>query len=267
MEKTSSFRLHKHNGRKFRPREQRDGDVRFSMVDDDDDLEGILNRPFVCIKQRNSYIWKDMRELSANKFTNYKEDISEKMSSLFHSFRTEINSHNITKRKIKTTAAVKADMFAFMYNEMNLYQRTEFLKKFPDFKLILANNSCKVCKNMSKNFVKCRFDDCTKMCEDCHNNWKSKTPFNKKGTFVFGDLTNSTHKCPACSKSQLYQCPICLEEKPNEEIIKSDNCTHFICKNCFCKSFDSVPVVDCPLCRAQFKHSLGKVPVENALIV
>tara|TARA_B110000967_G_scaffold203118_1_gene243193 strand:+ start:153 stop:494 length:342 start_codon:yes stop_codon:yes gene_type:complete len=101
------------------------------------------------------------------------------------------------------------------------------------------------------------------MCEECNNNWKSKSPLNNKGTFVFGHLTNSPHNCPACSRSQLYQCPICLEEKPNEKIIKSDNCTHFICKNCFCKSFDSVPVVDCPLCRAQFKHSLSKSTDNN----
>ena len=40
--------------------------------------------------------------------------------------------------------------------------------------------------------------------------------------------------------------------------MKSDNCDHFVCNSCFCASFSSNPIVDCPMCRKQFRKTLGK---------
>jgi len=270
MEKTSSFRLFKRTGRTFKAREMREGDLRINNEDAWPEIYPVpanpsMHRPFVCIKWHGNYIWKDLRELSGAKLSNYKLKISTKIHDLFKSFRSEINSHNVTKIKYATEKNKTTEMFVFMYNKLSVKDREEYIKKFPNMKEQIINTTCNVCNNLTnKNFVKCRHDDCKKMCTSCHNNWTNGKPI-VNNIFVFGHLSSNPHSCPACNKSQLYTCPICYEDKPTNKIMKADNCSHFICKNCFCQSFNSQPVVDCPMCRKQFRKTLSKTKFNDGL--
>ena len=143
-------------------------------------------------------------------------------------------------------------------------QRIAFYMQFPEMQDLFLKYKCSTCSNLSnKDFEKCRHDDCSGMCETCYKNWQSGTPVNDKGIFVFGHLSTSKSVCPACKKSQDYLCPICYEEFDENKIIKSDNCDHFICQSCFCNSFNSNPIVDCPMCRSQFKNTLGKTSYDD----
>lgn len=226
----------------------------FSLVNDDN-FE--INEPVICIKHRQKWIWQRLVWLSAARWNKNRFKIVKKITRLFRNYRNECNKHNITKRKLHTAEDLNTKMFEFMYNKMSTYDRQEFLQEYPSQKDTIDAITCKVCNDISsKPFVQCRYDNCTKMCQMCYTNWKSGSSRDKNGAFIFGHPSNR-EECPACNQSQLYECPICYEKKPGSNIIESDNCEHFICQKCFCTSFDSNPVVDCPMCRKQFKDTLG----------
>ena len=69
--------------------------------------------------------------------------------------------------------------------------------------------------------------------------------------------------CPSCKKEQKLTCPICQEDKKHVELIYGDNCSHSICCRCFCNSFSSTPIVDCPLCRQNFKKTHWRTRHQN----
>tara|TARA_X000000368_G_C22617324_1_gene530702 strand:- start:209 stop:538 length:330 start_codon:yes stop_codon:yes gene_type:complete len=100
------------------------------------------------------------------------------------------------------------------------------------------------------------------MCESCYSSWQKGNNI-KNGIFVFGSSKMDKHTCPACNKSQLMECPICYENKSKNEMIESDNCTHSICCTCFSKSFKSNPIIECPMCRAQFNRTIERKPHPN----
>lgn len=217
------------------------------------------NRAYVCVKHRNIYTWKEISDISSAKFNNYKGFIGDELEEMYLMFRMMENSHNVTKRKLRRKNKHKEEMLVFMFNKMNIIQQATFFTEYPEMKQEFSKYKCNVCNKLStKAFKNCRHDDCKKMCQDCHNNWNTGSPINNKGVFVFGHISTCKSQCPACNKSQDYQCPICYDEKPQDGMMFSDNCSHHICKNCFCNSFNSVPIVDCPMCRKQFRDSLGK---------
>ena len=249
-----NFQLFRKNGRIMKPKEQRKGRILFW----DRQGDGITNRPHICILNRNSYVWKDLRELSGPRFQGNRVKISDNLSEMYKVLRREVNSHNLTKRKLNTAYHLNSEMFAYMFNKMNPIDRQKFILNFPDQKERISNITCKVCSNVtSKPFVKCRHKNCSKMCQNCSQNWKNDSSI-KNGMFVFGHLSCNKDTCPACKQSQLYECPICYDNCKKEHIMFSDNCDHYICKNCFCNSFNSNPIVDCPMCRKQFKKTLSK---------
>ena len=257
-----NFHLYRPNGKIMSAKPSREGLILFSNIQTDDDL----HTPYICIQNRGSWIWDDIQNLSGERFKKSRLKIRNNLSQLFKNYRKEINSHNVTKRKLKNCENINSKSFEFMYNKMNPFEREEFLTKFPNFRVNVEKNTCTVCNNISSNFKKCRHKECTKMCETCHTNWKTHNTVNKNGIFVFGYIKNiDKDTCPACHKSQLYECPICYECKDLKDIIKSDNCDHYICQGCFCNSFMSNPIVDCPLCRKQFKRTLSKTTYNDGM--
>ena len=254
-----NFQLFRKTGRIMKPKETRQGRVLFW----DRQGDGITNRPHVCIPSRNTYVWKDLRYLSGPKFQGNRVKISDHLTEMYRVLRREINSHNVTKRKLNSAYDLNSEMFAYMFNKMNPGERKIFMEKFPDQEERLSHITCPVCSNVTcKSFVKCRHDSCTKMCQQCHDDWQNGSSINN-GMFIFGHLSCDKDTCPACKKSQLYQCPICYDDCKKEQMMFSDNCDHSICKNCFCNSFSSNPIVDCPMCRKQFRKTLSKTNYDD----
>ena len=258
--------------------------------------------PCYSIKSRNKIIWQPLYSLSSTNWKKYRGRFNDTLIRLYSDFRTLNNSYNVLRRKLKTLRNTHTDMFAFMYNQMNASQRKEFIKLYPCQEEKIKHSTCSVCKNIEVNgFVKCRHSDCSGMCKNCHSKWKkdknnddgfifnnsfsenqklisgANFKFDERGIvnnnmFIFGNPYTDKHVCPACEQSQLYTCPICYDDVDDTNIMLSDNCEHYICKNCFCTSFNSNPIVDCPMCRKQFKKTLSKtnyndgIP-EDALVV
>ena len=268
MDTSLNFRLFRKNGRILKPKEARAGRTLFWDRTGDEDT----NLPHVCINSRNNWVWKPLHELSGPRFHKHKQKITTNLSDMFKAYRREINSHNVTKRKLNSSYDLNTEMFAFMYNKMSNIEREEFINKFPDQKERISHITCLVCNDItSKPFVKCRHDDCTSMCEKCLYNWEHGSPIQNE-MFVFGHVSCNKDTCPACKKNQLYECPICYDNCNKEGMMFSDSCNHSICKNCFCNSFNSNPIVDCPMCRKQFRKTLSKttyndgIPEETILV-
>ena len=255
-----SWKLYNNSNRIKKAKENRNGLILFSNRTDDNDFRA----PYMCVKRRGKWMWDAISNLSGTTLKNHRNDIQDTFTKLYKRIQREINSHNVTKRNFKREKNVASEAFVFMYNTMTSLQRSEFLNKFPTYNDIVNEKTCKVCNNItSRPFVKCRHKECSSMCVNCHSSWKNKNPI-KNGMFVFGSIANC-EECPACKMSQKYTCPICYDELNEDYIMKSDNCDHFICKNCFCNSFNSHPIVDCPMCRIQFKKTLSKTTYNDGI--
>ena len=154
MDSTSNFRLFRKNGRILKPKLIREGRVLFW----DRTGDGVTNRPHICVKNRNNYVWQDLSSLSSNKFQNNRIKISDNLTSLFKTLRKEVNNHNVTKKHLNKAHDVNREMFAYMFNKMNGYERTEFLKTFPDQLELIKHRTCPICDNITtKEFVKCKY--------------------------------------------------------------------------------------------------------------
>lgn len=266
------FNLIRHCNKKLKtPRPERHGELKFYNGPSLNGYES--NHAYLCIKNRNKYEWREIGEVSATKLGQHKEAISEQLEEMYLKVRAMENSHNVTKRKLKSKDKHQESILLYMFNKMDAGQRIAFYMQFPEMQQQFLKYKCSTCSNLSnKQFKKCRHDDCPGMCETCYKNWQSGTPVNDNGVFVFGHMSCSPSVCPACKKSQDYQCPICYDEKPEDDIMFSDNCDHFVCKSCFCNSFNSNPIVDCPMCRSQFRDTLSKTNYadgmqEDAIII
>mgnify|MGYP003976181545 CR=1 FL=1 len=254
------FNLFRNNKSLKRPNCVREGNVKFYNNTDYCSIieNGLPNKPYLCLKIRNKYVWRELSEISGAKFNFNKECIADSLEEMYMKLRMMENSHNITKRKLRKARQIKDVMVIDMINCMDMGAQIAFYTKYPKMREKLQKYKCDVCDKLSANqFKKCRHNDCTSMCESCYHTWQSGTSINENGIFVFGHMSCKS-ECPACKKSQNYECPICYDEKSKDDMMFSDNCDHFICKNCFCNSFKSNPIVDCPMCRKQFQDTLAK---------
>lgn len=252
------FNLVKNCNKKIkRPRVEREGEIMFYNGNNNDYYQS--NRPYLCVKNRNKYIWKEISNISGAKFNSNKEEIADSLEEMYMKFRMMENSHNVTKRKLKSKNKECDAILIYMFNKMDVGQRIAFYMEYPEIQQQFKKYSCNTCSNLSnKTFKKCRHDDCIGMCENCYNSWNNGSSININSIFEFGHISTCKTQCPACKKNQNYECPICYDEKPEKDMMFSDNCDHFICKNCFCNSFDSNPIVDCPMCRTHFRNTLTK---------
>ena len=131
----------------------------------------------------------------------------------------------------------------FVTKQMTIEQRKELFNGYPNS--WFSNNHCKKCNKICENTDKksCIHSDCPKMCSDCFNSW------------------DKTSRCPCCNEEQKIQCPICQDYKCQENLIKSDYCSHSVCHGCFAASFKSMrALVNCPLCRGRFLKDLCPGP-------
>jgi len=217
-------------------------------------------KPFICVKVRNKWVWKSIIKISGPVWVDIRNKISE---SIIKSGK-QMEKNQIKWEKMLITSdeqsCKKNHEIKFLFNKLPDYIKDEYFKKFDN--TVIKYMHCKVCNEIcSLNRRECIDKDCGGMCEKCHESWQKGESF-RKGMFVFGGTKNDKHTCPSCNKSQLQECPICYDNKHIGEMIKSDTCTHTICCNCFSKSFKSNPIVECPMCRSQFNHTLVKSTVE-----
>ena len=102
------------------------------------------------------------------------------------------------------------------------------------------SNICSLCFSC-KPITKCIHIDCVGCCKECRDAAASGGG---------GDGT-----CCACKKTQVLQCPICLDEH-TEQYLKILNCSHCVCWKCFCKSYEvQRPIEKCPTCRSALNSS------------
>lgn len=246
------------NNRLLNAKKSKQGHVK---IDESDNL-CISGTPFICVKTRNKWGWKHLHKISGATWVENRDLIRDSIIKT----HKDINLKYLNWQKLLISSdeenRKKNQEIKFLFNKLPEYVKNEYLKKFdnPGIKFM----HCKVCNDICDLTKKtCIHEDCCGMCNNCHISWKN-SDVSKKKMFVFGSPKNDIHTCPACNKSQLMECPICYDNKLKSEMIKSDSCSHSICCNCFSRSFKSNPIVECPMCRAQFNNTLIKQPPEPA---
>lgn len=240
------------NNTLIRARESRKGIVRV----DESNNHVFSGFPFMCVKARNKWVWKPLHKISGPVWVENRELVKNSIIKVNKNIKKDHRKWEKMLIKSDEISQEKNQEIKFLFNNVPEYIKTQYFNKFnnPDVNYM----HCKVCNEICDlTKITCISNDCGGMCKNCHDSWKSGNNM-RKGMFIFGQSSPDKHTCPSCNACQLLECPICYEKKPTEEMIKSDNCTHSICCNCFSKSFKSNPIIECPMCRAQFNRTIVK---------
>jgi hypothetical protein len=205
------------------------------------------SKPAICIKYHSSFQWMPIETLSNANLKKYRENIANNYGLLYKKFIR--GKEKIKKLKRENDDGENDDeaLMAHLWGSYNPRTQSELmqeiLNQFPNS--TFSKKTCSVCLKFAGNDKKkCMHIDCPGMCIECHSS-------------NFGNAFESIEceSCPSCKKEQKSTCPICLYDKKQDELIYGDNCSHSICCKCFCSSFSSTPIVDCPLCRKNFKKT------------
>jgi len=183
------------------------------------------------IRKRKEYYWDPVFTLSASNWRKHRDAIQENMERLLK------NSTNNYEKKINEQSAVvdsTKTLFYKLYSNLSISDKKAFLQENKDS--WLSKETCSVCLNKSIKKNKCLHHDCCGMCDDCAKN-----------------ITDCDGKCKACNRTQLLTCPVCFENKKQDEMCKSFGCVHYVCWNCYGKAFHcGRPIISCPTCRGKF---------------
>lgn len=246
--------------RLVRAKEGKKGEVRI----DESNNHNLSGFPFICVKLRNKWIWKPLHRVSGPTWINNREEVKDFLIKADKNIKKDLKKMERMIILAERNEKNRNEEIKFLFNKLPDYVKNEYFNKFDNKEL--KYKYCKVCNEIcTLDRKECMYKmDCEGMCNICHESWQSGNNM-RNGMFVFGEKKMNKHTCPSCNKCQLMECPICYEEKPNSEMIKSDSCTHSICCNCFSKSFKSNPIVECPMCRSQFNRTLTKHPPDEVL--
>jgi hypothetical protein len=210
------------------------------------------NKPALCLKLRGSWQWVPLSSVSANKFKIYRENIESHYSVLYKKYLGGKKRIKKLKDNSKNNGdeALMAHLWSSYDPRIQRDLMQEILNQF--HKSTFSKKTCSVCLKFAPTKLKCMHYDCFSMCLECH-----------KQSFGTELDPIDCESCPSCKKEQKSTCPICLGDKKNEELIYGDNCSHSICCKCFCDSFSSTPITDCPLCRKNFKKTHWRTGTRN----
>ena len=199
----------------------------------DNENDGILREDkngtlCVCISLYGSNKWEPLSELSATSWMNYRYKIREGLERIRK--RTRKNKIELQKANITSETMY---LFDEIYKKLSKGEKIEFLKKHKD--TWLGKSTCTSCLDRCDDKKSCLHSDCSGMCNKC------------------AETLESCENCPACSKKQEIQCPICQENKKIHDLSRSATCTHSVCWKCYGLAFQAGhPIENCPLCRATF---------------
>jgi hypothetical protein len=187
--------------------------------------------PCLNIEKRGMYYWEPLTSLSSVNWKLYRGMINSSLEKYVENANKKYKEIIIKEREnLEQTKT----LFYKLYQNLSIPEKKTFLKENKN--TWLAKETCPVCLKKSIKKNKCVHHDCCGMCDEC-----------------FADKLDEEHKCKACKKTQNIQCPICFDEKPLEEMCKSNKCVHYVCWSCFGKAFHSGnPLYKCPCCRDQF---------------
>jgi hypothetical protein len=183
---------------------------------------GLVMYPVICVKRHNALVWLRFNELSSALWLRYRNNIEPEW--ICHSRHIEENNLLTLVMSLISTLSVE--------------QRQVWVTENSEYKDII----CTECGSFDPEKKKCIHHDCPGMCAACFD-IKNKPGF---------------ENCSCCLKKQEITCPICQEDFPTDNLVKSEQCSHHICWSCFGRSVKSSrPLSNCPLCRGVFCEKLA----------
>ena len=183
--------------------------------------DGSETYPVICVKRHNSFDWLRFNELSSVLWMRHRDSIE-----------PEWISHLRSSEENKTNKLVMS-----LISTLSVEQRQKWVTENSEYK----DKICIECGSLDPEKKKCIHFDCPGMCTTCFD-IKNKPGF---------------ENCSCCLQKQEITCPICQEDFPADNLVKSEQCSHHICWSCFGRSVKSSrPLSNCPLCRGVFCEKL-----------
>lgn len=221
------------------------GKIGFYTGNDNWSKNHFAEMPCLCFKNYGRYQWMRIDTIGAQKLKDNRSEIAKQYKILYKKYKGAKKRISKLKKNNETNGdeAFMAHLWSSYDSRIQKDVMQEMLKQFHTSSF--SKKTCSVCLKFTTVKIKCMHHDCYGMCSDCH-----------KESFGTDLDPIECDSCPSCKKEQKVTCPVCQEDKKNSELIHGDNCSHSICCKCFCLSFNSNPIIECPLCRANFKNTL-----------
>jgi len=183
--------------------------------------------PVICVKRWNTFDWIRLQDLSSTLWMRHRHDLEPGLMSNFTYLSPGVKSSGEEDNKLVTS----------LLATLSIEQRKKWLSENIEYK----DKICIECGSFDPEKKKCIHHDCPGMCTTCFD-IKNKSGF---------------ENCACCNKKQEMTCPICQEDFPTDNLVKSEQCGHRICWSCFGRSVKSSrPLSHCPLCRGVFCEKL-----------
>jgi len=184
----------------------------------------------VCVRRHNELVWVRISDLSSALWMRHRDSIA-----------NEWISHTITHCSMEEVRASEENttnkLVSSLLSMLSVEQRQKWVTENSEYK----DKICTECGSFDTEKKKCIHFDCPGMCTTCFD-IKNKPGF---------------ENCYCCLQKQEITCPICQEDFPTDNLVKSEQCSHHICWSCFGRSVKSSrPLSNCPLCRNVFCDKL-----------
>ena len=195
------------------------------------------NELYVCCTSYDHPSWLRLATLSSGNWMKHRDGVAENLEKDKHSgLELERKGKDNIGKLIGMDKT--RQMLLELYDKMVPEEKKKFLKSHDGSWLVA--NICTVCLEPENSKIKCIHFSCGGMCTKCHDTFQASQEPEKK--------------CPCCGESQQQICPICQEEKSQDELVKAEGgCSHSVCWQCFGRAYKSGhPINKCPLCRGPF---------------
>lgn len=216
-----------------RATEEQIGEVAFNREDDE---------VYVCTRCYGYPSWTLLGGLSSANWMRHRDEIADAMAA---DKKDSIKKETKNKANIKYMEEGKTTevMLIELYEKLAPEEKKTFLNSHK--KSWLFSNICTVCLETCDGKTKCIHSGCGGMCKSCFDS--------------FTAIEDPAKKCPCCGETQKKICPICQEEKTDDQLCASEGpCSHSVCYKCFTMAYKAGrPIITCPLCRGPFAKSLG----------
>lgn len=200
---------------------EHEGNLRMSCENDSNHL--YEHEALIAVKKWGEVSWEPLGCLSAANWSKHRTTIAASIADIFS---------DSTKIKDSVEDGIILDetleMFSDLFNEISPAEKKKFVRKYQSY--WFGRTHCLNCliRCNADTKKKCINHKCGGLCNACHE--------------------EIGQKCPGCHADQSGECPVCQEKKTSDHLCKSDTCSHYVCWECYGKSFRSgFPIQKCPL--------------------
>lgn len=200
---------------------------------------------FAVIDMRYEKVFQRIDEISANKFSEYRYELSDGLKTFMRRVAGIAPRDDVPQNggAGASTGSTNQELIKHLLDARTSEEKATIFTEFKDTPYV--KSLCTVCQQPSDGAkTGCIHHDCPGMCKRCHSQMSEQ---------LEGQRDTSQVMCPCCAKPQVTTCPVCTEDVGINDCMRGKHCSHSVCLRCFADSYRAGRAIQtCPMCRVSF---------------